>query len=85
MKDYSREIALLCPLCGNDQFSAIDQEYDNLDDAPDTAKVQCSDCKSVYTKDELIEENAEKIDIAIKEITDSFLDDIEKDFIKLFN
>ena len=60
MKDLSRNISLLCPTCGNDQFSAIDVETDDLSDAPDETRVKCSDCGMILTKAELIEENQER-------------------------
>ena len=57
MKDLSRKITMHCPICGNDQFSTLDSEFEDLADAPDDARLQCSDCKTVFSKEELIEEN----------------------------
>jgi len=68
MKDLSRNISLLCPTCGNDQFSAIDVETDDLSDAPDETRVKCSDCGMILTKAELIEENQERINANIDDI-----------------
>lgn len=82
MKDISRNVAMLCPLCGNDQFSSVDEEFDELKDAPGTAKIKCSDCNSVYTKDEIIEANAEKIDIAAEEMVQGAIKEFEKELKK---
>ena len=49
MKNLDRKVTLLCPLCGNDQFSSIDVELEELYDADDDVRVRCSDCGSEYT------------------------------------
>ena len=82
MKNYDREVSMLCPVCGNDQFSLLNQEYEDIDTAPGVAKIQCSDCKSIYTKNELLEANAEIIDTAIEEAIQEIASDLEKDFKK---
>ena len=30
MKNLDRKVTLLCPLCGNDQFSSLDEEFEDL-------------------------------------------------------
>ena len=82
MKDLSRNVTMLCPLCGNDQFSLVEKEYMELIDAPGYAKIQCSDCASIYTKDEIIEANAEKIDIATDEMVHDAMEEFEKELKK---
>lgn len=84
MKDYNRKIVLICPLCGNDGFSSIDKEVENLLDAAGSTKFQCADCKSIYTKDELIESNVEKIEIVKDEMVHDAMKDIEKALRKAF-
>ena len=83
MKDYNRNIAMLCPICGNDQFSALDNVED-LQDAPDETRVQCSDCKKILTKAELIESNQHIIDENIEEVRKDLMKDIEKKLKKMF-
>jgi len=61
MKDLSRNVSLLCPVCGNDQFSAVNDNIENPKDAPDETRIKCSDCGATRTKAELIEENQEII------------------------
>lgn len=55
MKNLDRKVTLLCPLCGNDQFSSLDEEPEDLLHAGDDARVRCSDCGSEYTKRELLD------------------------------
>ena len=79
MKDLSREVAMLCPLCGNDQFECLDEELEDGVDTPDEARFRCSDCRSVFTKEELIAENAEVLDNAVEDIKEEFLKELQKE------
>ena len=78
MKDLNRNVAMLCPQCGNDQFSMVGEEYIGVDDAPANARLRCSDCKAVYTKEEILAANAEKINIAAEEIVQEFEKELKK-------
>lgn len=84
MKDYSREITLLCPVCGNDQFESLDVEDGDELTAPDTIRYKCSDCKSIYTKAELINSNNESIEDNIDEMEKEVIKDLEKKLKKMF-
>lgn len=84
MKDYSREITLLCPVCGNDQFESLDVEDGDELTAPDTIRYKCSDCKSIYTKAELINSNNESIEDNIDEMEKEVMKDLEKKLKKMF-
>ena len=83
MKDYNRNIAMLCPICGNNQFSTLDNVED-LQEAPDETRIQCSDCKKILTKAELIESNQHIIDENIEEVKKDLMKDIEKKLKKMF-
>lgn len=83
MKDYKRNVTLYCPLCGNDQFSTLD-ETDDLLNAPDETRLQCSDCKSIYTKEQLLKENQHIINANIEEIKKDVIKDLEKELKKMF-
>ena len=85
MKNISRNIVLLCPVCGNSQFECLDSEYDDLREAPGDVRMRCSDCGAVYTKDILITENTEKINNAIEEVKNDALKEFEKELKKVFN
>ena len=84
MKDYNRNIIMLCPICGNDQFSNLDNEED-LQTAPDETRIQCSDCKKILTKTELIESNQHIIEANIEEVKNDFIKDLDKQLKKMFN
>ena len=84
MKDLSRNITLLCPICGNSQFVSLDDRIDEFGDALDQAQYKCSDCGSIFTKEQLLEENSEKIDIAIGEIKNDALKEFDKELKKAF-
>lgn len=82
MKDYTRNVSLRCPVCGNDQFESLDVEHDDLSDAPDTARLRCSDCSKIHTKEELIEANGEALDIAQEEMIADVMRDFENQWKK---
>lgn len=79
-----RNVTLYCPTCGNDLFSYTDVGTDDLLEAPDEVKIQCTDCKCIYTKEELIEANQDIINANIEEVQQNLIKDIEKSLKKLF-
>ncbi len=83
MKDLDRKIKLLCPLCGNDQFASLDEEFEDLLHASDDVRLRCSDCGSEYTKRELIDSNAAIIDTAVDELKQDAVREIEKELKKV--
>lgn len=78
MKNLDRTLNLLCPVCGNDQFSSLDVDMDDILDASDDVRVQCADCKNIFTKKSLIEENSEAIEATIDDIKDDFIEELKK-------
>lgn len=82
MKDYNRSVKLICPLCGNDGFCSVGEEVEDLLNAPGTTKVQCADCKAIYTKDEIIEANSLIIENAEEEIVEEVMKDFDKQLKK---
>ena len=75
---------MYCPICGNDQFSCIDESIDNLSDAPNDVTLKCSDCGSIFTKGELIESNQDIINANIEEIKQEAIKELEKKLKKMF-
>ena len=76
MKDnYSRNVELICPICGGVSFSYDENNLNTI--------YTCINCKNNFTKDEILEANSENIDINLTEIKDSVIKDIEKDFKKI--
>lgn len=84
MKDLSRKVTLYCDMCGNDQFSTIDEITCELIDAPDETRMQCSDCKKIFTKAELLEVNQRVIDANIEDIKKESIKELEKELKKAF-
>ena len=80
MKNMNKNIGMICSICGNDQFTTIDESIEDMMEAPDDTKIKCSDCGRVVTKAQLIEENAEVIDAHVEEL----LKEWKKDIGKLF-
>lgn len=58
LKDMEMSISMKCSVCGNDQFSTVDESVDDLLSAPDDTQIECSDCGRIVTKGQLIEENS---------------------------
>lgn len=84
MKNMQMEICLKCSVCGNDQFSAIDESIQDISEADGDVEVKCSDCGKVVTKDELLEENSYIIEANIEDFKNDIMKAIEKDFKKIF-
>lgn len=84
MSVESRNVTLYCPTCGNDQFSCVNMEIDDLSCAPDETKIQCADCKCIFTKAELIEVNQDVINANIEEMKQDLMKDFEKKLKKIF-
>ena len=84
MKNLERNVTLYCPICGNDQFSCIDESIDNLSDAPNDVTLKCSDCGSIFTKGELIESNQDIINANIEDIKQEAIKELEKKLKRMF-
>lgn len=70
---YDRNINMLCPTCGGDQF----ETGESADEA--TEIVKCASCGRVLTKDELIDENSETIEEHVKEMGAEAVKDLAKE------
>lgn len=84
MKDMEKIISLKCNICGNDQFSSVDEIIEDLQDAPPETEVKCSDCGRITTKEQLIEENSGIIDANIEDFKEEIMKQLQKEFKKLF-
>lgn len=78
-------ISLKCSACGNDQFSVVDENIEDMLNAPDETGVKCSDCGRVTTKKQLIDENSYVINANIEDFKDDLVKELRKDFKKIFN
>lgn len=77
-------ISMKCSVCGNDQFSIVDESIEDMLNAPEETEVKCSDCGRVTTKEQLIEENNHIIDANIEDFKDEILKQLQKDLKKIF-
>lgn len=84
MKNYDRNVSLLCGVCGNDHFEILDAEYEDMNEVPDGTRYKCSDCGRIVTKSELLEENEEVINANIEDIQREVVSEIEKELKKAF-
>ena len=84
MKDIEMSINLKCRVCGNDQFSVVDETVEELLDVPDDTLVKCSDCGREVTKEEFIKENSHIIEANVEDFKADFMKEFEKDLKKAF-
>jgi len=84
LKDMEKQFSLICNLCGNDQFSTVDEQIEDLQSAPDYTEVECSDCGRVVTKDQLIDENSHVINENVEDFKKDIIKQLEKDLKKKF-
>lgn len=84
MKDMEMRISLKCGVCGNDQFSTVDETIEDLLDAPDVTLIRCSDCGRIATKEQIIEENSHIIDANVEDFKKDIFKEVEKDLKKAF-
>ena len=78
MEDLSRSVKLYCPACGCENFTILDEFNDELANAPDFTRIKCANCKSEFTKKEIISENQYIINENIEEIQKDAIKDIIK-------
>lgn len=82
MKDLSKKISLLCGVCGNSQFMALDcngEEFLEFSKAP---VYKCSDCGREISREQLIEENQEMIDANLNDIKIEAVNELKKELQK---
>lgn len=72
---HNRTVGLRCPTCGSDQFSHEGAE------TPEQI-VTCAACGMKMMRDDLIQSNAENIDMHVKEMGKEIVDDFRKELKK---
>ncbi len=87
MKLYNTEkrINLICPICGNDKFSSLDVPMEELNDGLGINRVQCSDCRRIFIKEELLSENQWQIDNEVEQIKDDITKQVDKEIKKMLH
>lgn len=84
MKDFIKNVDLLCPLCGNKLFESLDVDFNDLYDASEEVRLKCANCNRIFTKSQLIEQNLDVINDNIEDIKDEALKQMEKEITKMF-
>jgi uncharacterized Zn finger protein len=84
MKYMEKSVSMKCSICGNDQFSTVDESIEELQDAPDETEVKCSDCGRVVTKEQLIEDNSHIFNANMDDFKDEIIKQLQKDLKKKF-
>ena len=83
MNDMEKRVPMKCGVCGNDQFSLVDETIEDLLNAPDETLVKCSDCGRVISKGQLLEENQHIISAALEDLTEEAMDQVRKRLKKI--
>ncbi len=83
MDGLSKKVTLFCDVCGNDMFLSVDNITYELKNAPMETRIQCSDCKKIFTKAELIEVNEQIINANIDDFKKEIIEDFEKKLSKI--
>lgn len=56
---------------------------EELKDSLETNCFQCSDCRRIFTKEELLNENQARIDNEVEQITDDITKQLDKEIKKM--
>lgn len=73
--DYSRNVEMICPVCGSKTF-----EYDTEIEDGD---VKCISCERVFTRQELFDANQENMNINLEEIQQEVVKDTADEINKM--
>ncbi len=73
--NHQRTISLQCPTCGGTDF-----ENGAIDDP--TALLECTTCHRTSTREQLIQDNAENIEIQKRELAQQAIGNLKNDFEK---
>jgi malate/lactate dehydrogenase len=74
---YNREIPAQCPTCGSTQLCSADEVGD------DSAIVTCAGCNRSMTRGDLMEANAESIDLHVREVKEQVTKDVKDEIGKM--
>jgi uncharacterized C2H2 Zn-finger protein len=73
-----------CGVCGNNQFSALDENITDIQDASNETILKCADCGETFTKEKLIEDNEGNINANLDDVKEEAMKHVQKEFKKLF-
>lgn len=84
MEDLNKKVTLYCDRCGNDQFYFEDTNNSDVELVSDDTILKCSDCGKIFTKEELIELNAEVITANVEDMKEEIVKEAQREINKLF-
>lgn len=84
MDDLNKKVTLYCDRCGNDQFYFEDTNNSDVELVSDDTILKCSDCGKIFTKEELIELNAEVITANVEDMKEEIVKEVQREINKLF-
>lgn len=84
MGDLNKKVTLYCDRCGNDQFYFEDTNNGDVELVSDDTILKCSDCGKIFTKEELIELNAEVITANVEDMKEEIVKEVQREINKLF-
>ncbi|WP_329736258.1 ECs_2282 family putative zinc-binding protein [Catenibacterium mitsuokai] len=84
MEDLNKKVTLYCDRCGNDQFYFEDTNNSDVELVSDDTILKCSDCGKIFTKEELIELNAEVITANVEDMKEEIVKEVQREINKLF-
>ncbi len=77
--NYDRSISLVCATCASDQFAF------DTDQPEEERSYTCIDCDEVYSYDEIMDSNSERISMVVDEIGKEYLADATKKLNNAFS
>lgn len=84
MDDLNKKVTLYCDRCGNNQFYFEDTNNSDVELVSDDTILKCSDCGKIFTKEELIELNAEVITANVEDMKEEIVKEVQREINKLF-
>ena len=84
MEDLNKKVTLYCDRCGNDQFYFEETNNSDMELVSDDTILKCSDCGKIFTKEELIELNAEVITANVEDMKEEIVKEVQREINKLF-
>ena len=82
MKDISKKVSLLCSVCGNSQFMALDCDGKEILEFSEAPIYKCSDCGCEFSREQLIGENQEMINANLNDVKTEAVNELKKELQK---
>ena len=78
----NRKIQLICPTCGCENFICLNE--DNSENLDNKTKYRCALCNRLFTKEEILEANQERIYAEVELLGEEYISEFIKDLAKIF-